>query len=293
MHKITDLFSMMTSKEQKDKLRENLARVTPLLIADDAVIRLNNQKTLIATDIHGNADALDFILDFTKQIEAEALVFLGDYVDRGAESVRVLNTLFELKCKYPKKVFLLRGNHETEEINRFYEFQMELENERDIYSAANKAFENMPTAAILNDSVFCVHGGISGKKDENIKDINKRDTVYYLWNDPCEEIGLTPSPRGRQIRQFGPDIVERFLKNNDLKMIIRGHSVLENGLKLWFNHTLVSLYSSLPFTGTRLKAAVAVVDGNEVKFCFYQRDESKEAGFSWEEKTVTLTIPDE
>ncbi|MCL2862584.1 MAG: serine/threonine protein phosphatase [Methanimicrococcus sp.] len=291
--RFVNMTDKVENKKENDKLRKNLEQVTPFLRKDDAVIRLNNKKTLIATDIHGNAGALDFIMDYADKRKVDAWVFLGDYVDKGPESVRVLNTLLELKCKHPKKVFLLRGNHETKDVNQFYEFGASMMAEPDIHSAANSVFENMPTAAILNDSIFCVHGGISGKKDENVKDINKQDSFYYLWNDPCEESGLTPSPRGGKVRRFGPDTVKKFLKNNDLKLIIRGHSTLENGLKFWFDHTLVSLYSSLPYADPELKAAVAIVDGNGTEFCFYRRDDSKKAGFAWEEMTVSLTIPDD
>jgi len=283
----------LTDKKQNEKLRKNLAQVTPLLKKDEAVVRLNNKKTLIATDIHGNAEALDFILDYAEDKKVDAWVFLGDYVDKGPESVRVLNTLFELKCKYPKKVFLLRGNHETKDINQFYEFQMAVMDDPEIHSMANTAFENMPTAVVLDNSIFCVHGGISGKKDENVDDITKQDSFYYMWNDPSEESGLTPSPRGGKVRRFGPDIVKKFLKNNDLKLIIRGHSTLENGLKFWFDHTLVSLYSSLPYADPDLKAAVAIVDGNKADFQFYRIDDRQKEGFAWEDMTVSLTIPED
>lgn len=286
-------FDKMADKKQKEQLRKTLAQVTPLLKKDDAVVRLNHKKTLIATDIHGNADALDFILDFADKKNAEAWVFLGDYIDKGPESVRVLNTLFELKCRHPKKVFLLRGNHESKDVNLFYEFQTAVANEPEIHAAANTAFENMPVAAILNGGIFCVHGGISGKRDENVNDITKQDAFYYMWNDPSDESGLTPSPRGGKVRRFGPDTAKKFLRNNDLKLIIRGHSTLENGLKFWFDHTLVSLYSSLPYADPELKAAVAIVDGSRTDFYFYKKDERKKSGFSWEERMVSLTVPDE
>ena len=280
----------MSDKKQKERLSLNLAHVTPLFKKDDAVVFMNEKRTLVATDIHGNADALDFILEFADKKKADSWAFLGDYVDKGPDSVGVLNRLFELKRKNPKKVVLLRGNHETKDVNSFYEFQNTVSEEPEIYAATNTAFENMPVAVVLNNSIFCVHGGISGKKSEDVDKITKKESFGYLWNDPGDEKGLTPSPRGGSARRFGPDVAKDFLKNNKLQLILRGHSTLENGLKFWFDHTLISLYSSLPYSNPDLKAAVALVEGNHLEFFFYKKD--KKNHFVWEERSISLTLPE-
>ncbi|MCL2142530.1 MAG: serine/threonine protein phosphatase [Methanimicrococcus sp.] len=279
----------MSDKKQKDRLSLNLAHVTPLLKKDDAVVYMNEKKTLIATDIHGNADSLDFILEFADKKKVDSWIFLGDYVDKGPDSVGVLNRLFELKRKNPKKVILLRGNHETKDVNSFYEFQNTVHEEPDLYAATNTAFENMPVAVVLNKNIFCVHGGISGKKTESVEEITKKESFCYLWNDPSDEEGLTPSPRGGEARRFGPDVTKKFLKNNNLQIILRGHSTLENGLKFWFDHTLISLYSSLPYSDPYLKAAVAIAEKNHLEFFFYKKD--KKDNFVWEEMSISLTLP--
>ena len=279
----------MENKE-KERLRQNLEKVAPLFKKEEAVIYLNDKKTLIVADIHGDADALDFILEFSEKNKIESYIFLGDYVDKGPDSIRVLNTLFELKRKHPKKTILLRGNHETKEVNKHYEFRTALKKEPDLHEAANDVFEYMPIAVVLNKTVFCVHGGISGKKDEMLSDISKEKPMYYLWNDPGNGTGLMPSLRGGELFRFGADVAEKFLKRNNLKCIIRGHSSLETGVRFWFDHTLISLYSTLPYSLPDLKAAVAIADGSRIDFHFYKKEKN---GFVWEKKTGFLEISKE
>ena len=52
-------------------------------------------------------------------------LFLGDYVDRGEYGVEVLIFLYAFKLAYPKKVYLLRGNHEDRAVNQTYSFRKE------------------------------------------------------------------------------------------------------------------------------------------------------------------------
>ena len=68
----------------------------------------------IVGDIHGQY--YDFLKILTKIGDVEEnlsgnILFLGDYVDRGLNSVEVMTFVMALKVNYPKNVFLLRGNH--------------------------------------------------------------------------------------------------------------------------------------------------------------------------------------
>ncbi|WNY25075.1 metallophosphoesterase family protein [Methanolapillus millepedarum] len=277
----------MANDKEKDQLRANLAAVTPVLEQEGAVLSLNPKKTLIATDIHGNSDILDFFLKFGQEKDVDSWVFLGDYIDKGPDSIGVLNRLFELKLSNPLNVVLLRGNHETTDVNTYGEFKTSVSSEPDLFIATNTAFENMPVAVVLFGKIFCVHGGLS--ENESLSAISKTDSFAYLWNDPFDSKGFTPSPRGSRVKRFGPDVVKSFLKKNGLQLIIRGHITLETGVKFWFDKTLVSLYSSLPYSSPDVKAAVCIADSDAAEFFFYRKDKKKN-DYVWENKPVKVLL---
>ncbi len=71
------------------------------------------QVVFAVGDIHGHADRLEALLGRLAGMAPEArLVFLGDYVDRGPQSRRVLDRLLSLRRERPDTVFLM-GNHEA------------------------------------------------------------------------------------------------------------------------------------------------------------------------------------
>lgn len=97
-------------------------------------------------------------------------LFLGDYVDRGSYSCEVILFLLSLKVAHPKRVFLLRGNHESRSMTaREYldcpSFLVECEKKIgvDAYDSFMTAFDALPLAAVLTTPLgrwFCCHGGL-------------------------------------------------------------------------------------------------------------------------------------
>ena len=91
-------------------------------------------------------------------------IFMGDYVDRGYNSVETLELLICLKLKYPANITLLRGNHETRLVTRTYGFYDEIVRK---YGNANpwkyftELFDYFTIGALIEGKVLCVHGGLS------------------------------------------------------------------------------------------------------------------------------------
>ena len=115
--------------------------------------------SLIVGDLHGEMDSMDFILKNFRS-DQNLLVFLGDYVDRGEQSLELLSTLFELQASLPEGVILLRGNHEDWRMNLRYGFARELyeKGEDLLYQPLLDWYESLPLLTRIGE-IVALHGG--------------------------------------------------------------------------------------------------------------------------------------
>uniref|UniRef100_A0A0N4Z2N7 Serine/threonine-protein phosphatase n=1 Tax=Parastrongyloides trichosuri TaxID=131310 RepID=A0A0N4Z2N7_PARTI len=215
---------------------------------------------IICGDVHGQMNDLLLIFKRFGTPEKRNYLFLGDYIDRGNNSLEVINLLFLFKLKYPNMLHLLRGNHELQHINKVYGFYEELSDRfqepelvEDIYSKYNEIFKYMPLAACVSKRILCMHGGIS----ENIETLNtirniKRPLTTVdgaacdlLWADPDDEIKMTTYNDARGVSvKFGEDFLEKFCNKLNLDMVIRGHQVCKIGFAVFKKGRLITVFSA-------------------------------------------------
>ncbi|KAH0786650.1 Ser/Thr protein phosphatase [Histomonas meleagridis] len=195
---------------------------------------------MVVGDIHGNVDDLLRILGQHGYPSQTNYLFLGDYVDRGQNSLEVIILLYCLKILFPQNIYMIRGNHECETISSFYGFKQECLRKTTpyIYRKIIKSFMHLPFAAIINDKCFCVHGGIS----PHLTDVNEILTIPkpsisanndiandLVWSDPliCSN-GFQKSDRGSGYF-FNQEKLDLFLDNNNLDLMIRSHESCIDG----------------------------------------------------------------
>jgi serine/threonine-protein phosphatase PP1 catalytic subunit len=275
---ISRLITERTMVLSDDDVLWLLTHVTPVLLREPSVLDLTG-PIWVCGDIHGQFTDLIRIFQAAQSLGQDQYLFLGDYVDRGPQSLEVICLLFALKLRNPFDIFLLRGNHESPEMTESFGFLGECISklEANVYPMFLDVFKCLPIAAVINGSIFCVHGGLSPVLNsiQQIREIERPVDIPedglladLLWSDPCrdtEEWG--PNPRGATV-SWGLRAAEKFMEENGIVGIMRGHQVAEKGYDYPFepNRSVVTVFSA-PAYANRLNAAA---------FALVKRDSSVE-----------------
>lgn len=214
----------------------------------------------ICGDIHGQYNDLLKLFSLGGYPSESNYLFLGDYVDRGRQSTETICLLFAFKVKYPERFFLLRGNHESANINRIYGFydECKMRYSVKVWKEFVKSFNYLPLVAIIRQKIFCCHGGLSPELSSlnQIREL-PRPIPYIgsgivcdlLWADPDKvNSGWNNNERGISVT-FGEDIVEEFLDRHNLDLICRAHPVVADGYEFFAKRKLVTLFSAPNYCG--------------------------------------------
>lgn len=235
-------------------------------------------RVIVIGDLHGDLISLIRLVEIINLENPKYVLFLGDIVDRGSHQLECLVLILALKIKDSKKYYLLKGNHETFEVNRNYGFYQDFLRrfkDRKKFDQILAVYNALPYGALVNESFLCLHGGIPEdfKIIDRLKGIKTSDSnlnyentakslLQIMWNDPKpNQKGFTESFRGTDIKFFGEDVFTDFMQENRLDYLIRGHERFPEGYKWFFKERLLSIFSAANYRGvsTPIPASYAII----------------------------------
>jgi diadenosine tetraphosphatase ApaH/serine/threonine PP2A family protein phosphatase len=297
----------------KDLLK--LCKSVKLVLETEPRVVFVQSPCYVFGDIHGNLEDLHFFSDniwrLGMSLTAGNFLFLGDYVDRGLNCLETVAYLLAMKQQLPTKVFLLRGNHETRDVNGWEEhyaersFIWQCRNRFGddlgyrLWEACNSVFDRLPLAAVIDQDIFCVHGGIPRPVSENttrIQDIltvpkvaginppyEHEDDRYQqvasdcIWSDPASEeqemtsvdpdTGFGESLRGGGAICFGSKAVTDFLAEQNFSYIMRAHEAHAEGVAVSKGARVFTVFSTSQDhnQGSQAMAGCMLVDNEKLQ----------------------------
>mmetsp|Transcript_126451 Transcript_126451/g.219235 ORF Transcript_126451/g.219235 Transcript_126451/m.219235 type:complete len:603 (+) Transcript_126451:3-1811(+) len=251
---------------------QKLVMLQPMLLELESPLR-------VLGDIHGQFSDLLCMLEMGGMPPQANYLLLGDYVDRGQQSLETIVLLLAIKLKYPENFFLLRGNHECASVNRTYGFYDECKRRYNLkmWKKFTDLFNCLPVAALINSRIFCCHGGLSPELN-SFKDVNRLQRPVdvpdegllcdLLWADPDKNFdGWNENDRGVSY-VFGPDVVASFTKEHDLDLIVRAHQVVEDGYEFFADRKVVTVFSAPNYLG-EFDNDAAMLEIKEDMYCTF------------------------
>jgi len=96
------------------------------------------------------------------------------FEQKGYSSVESVSLLFALKVRYPDRITLTRGNHEsrtTTQVYGFYDESVRKYGNANVWKYFTEVFDYLPLTALVENKIFSLHGGLSPSLDtlDNIR----------------------------------------------------------------------------------------------------------------------------
>jgi len=269
------------------------------ILAKEQNVQAVKCPVTVCGDIHGQFHDLMELFRIGGKPPDTNYLFMGDYVDRGYNSVETVSLLVALKVRYRDRIFILRGNHESRQITQVYGFYDECLRKygnANVWKQFTDLFDYLPLTALVEKQIFCLHGGLSPSIDtlahimeqERVQEVPHEGPMCdLLWSDPDDRSGWGISPRGAGYT-FGQDISEQFNHNNGLTLIARAHQLVMDGYNWCHEKNVVTIFSA-PNYCYRCGNQAAIMEIDEhLEYTFLQFDPAPRRG----EPQVTRRTPD-
>ncbi|GER39411.1 serine/threonine-protein phosphatase PP2Acatalytic subunit [Striga asiatica] len=191
------------------------------ILMDESNVQPVKSPVTICGDIHGQFHDLAELFRIGGKCPDTNYLFMGDYVDRGYYSVETVTLLVALKVRYPQRITILRGNHESRQITQVYGFYDECLRKygnANVWKIFTDLFDYFPLTALVESEIFCLHGGLSPSV-ETLDNIRNFDRVQE-------------------------DISEQFNHTNNLKLIARAHQLVMEGYNWAHEQKVVTIFSA-------------------------------------------------
>ncbi|KAI1505373.1 serine/threonine-protein phosphatase pp2a catalytic subunit [Biscogniauxia marginata] len=281
--------SLMSCKQLAEPDVQRLCEKAREVLQDESNVQPVKCPVTVCGDIHGQFHDLMELFKIGGPNPDTNYLFMGDYVDRGYYSVETVTLLVALKIRYPQRITILRGNHESRQITQVYGFYDECLRKygnANVWKFFTDLFDYLPLTALIDNQIFCLHGGLSPSIDtlDNIRALDRIQEVPHegpmcdlLWSDPDDRCGWGISPRGAGYT-FGQDISEAFNHNNGLTLIARAHQLVMEGYNWSQDRNVVTIFSA-PNYCYRCGNQAAIMEIDEhLKYTFLQFDPCPRAG---------------
>ncbi|KAG0170334.1 serine/threonine protein phosphatase Pzh1 [Apophysomyces sp. BC1015] len=230
-----------------------------IFLSQPSLIELTPPVKIVG-DTHGQYTDLIRLFEMGGFPPSSNYLFLGDYVDRGKQSLETMLLLLCYKIKFPENFFILRGNHECANVTKVYGFYDECKRRLSpkMWRTFVDVFNTLPIAGLVAGKIFCVHGGLSPSLHhmDEIRNIQRpTDVPDYgllndlLWADPSDvTVEWEDNERGVSYC-FGKKVINEFLAKFDLDLVCRAHMVVEDGYEFFNDRTLVTIFSAPNYCG--------------------------------------------
>lgn len=127
-----------------------------ILSNEPNVVKVETPLT-ICGDIHGQFYDLMELFKVGGECPETNYLFMGDFVDRGFYSVETFLLLLALKVRYPERITLIRGNHESRQITQVYGFYDECLRKYgsvNVWRYCTDIFDYLALGSIIDEKIF-------------------------------------------------------------------------------------------------------------------------------------------